>query len=521
MDRPTGPAFRLRPVNGRATPRLRTSGIRRRLGGIAIAYLAVTLIGALVCTYAIVSWTQSLDDRRSALVAQTELEALRAGYSDQETGLRGFLISGTEDFLTPYRNGLSSVKLRSSAIRRLIDSRAVHARVRAVTEAGDLWRRVIAEPNIELRRAGPVPPESLRTGKPQFDTVRSRLASLGSEISRRVSSTTAASNRARSAAIAALVVSLVGAIAVTLVASTLIRRWLIWPLDHLTRAASGAASVGPLAEVPREGPEELQQVGDAIDAMQRQLSSQRDDAIRARESLEQSAAVAIRLREELAHELGDFPAGWTVAADLLPAEGVVAGDSYDVSLIGPRLIGVILIDIAGHGAGPGIMALRCKELLKAAVRSGLEPGAALEWLFGQDHGLVDGNFFTAFVAVIDTDSGDCRYANAGHPPPVLTGPQRYELNPTGPLFGPLPGSQWATRAILIGSGQQLIAYTDGLTEARDADRGFYGPGRLVDAIERSGGDEADNTIKSILDDLRLFTDGRWRDDVTVVAVCRS
>src|SRR4029077_20874389 len=105
---------------------------------------------------------------------------------------------------------------------------------------------------------------------------------------------------------AALIGSLLAAVGVTILASSLVRRWLIRPLEALQRAASGAAGPGPIAEVPRTGPEELQQVGDAIDTMQLELSSQRDEAIRSRESLEQSAAVAIRLGEELAHELGDF-----------------------------------------------------------------------------------------------------------------------------------------------------------------------------------------------------------------------
>ncbi len=110
--------------------------------------------------------------------------------------------------------------------------------------------------------------------------------------------------------------------------------------------------------------------------MQRTISHQRDDAIRAREAIEQSAILAVQVRSELASDLGDYPDGWTMAAGLRAAEGVVAGDCYDVSLVSPTTIAIIVLDIAGHGAQSAVAALKCKELLKAALRSGLEPGAS-------------------------------------------------------------------------------------------------------------------------------------------------
>ena len=153
-----------------------------------------------------------------------------------------------------------------------------------------------------------------------------------------------------------------------------------------------------------QGPPELRQVATAVDEMQRTIRQQRDDAIRAREAIEQSAILAVQVRSALTSDLGDYPTGWTMAAGLRPAEGVVAGDCYDVALISPTTIGVIVLDIAGHGAQSAVAALKCKELLKAALRSGLDPGPAVSWLSEQEHGLGE-LFLTAFLAVIDTDSG--------------------------------------------------------------------------------------------------------------------
>ena len=204
-----------------------------------------------------------------------------------------------------------------------------------------------------------------------------------------------------------------------------------------------------------QGPPELKQVAVAVDEMQRTISQQRDDAIRAREAIEQSAILAVQVRSELASDLGDYPEGWTMAAGLRPAEGVVAGDCYDVALLSPTTIGVVVLDIAGHGAQSAIAALKCKELLKAALRSDLEPGAALTWLSEQEHGLGD-LFLTAFLAVIDTDSRQ-GYVRQRRPPPRAAG---------GGARSPAPRADWSDpRAVRDEVGDRF----DGRAAGRKAD----------------------------------------------------
>jgi serine phosphatase RsbU (regulator of sigma subunit) len=151
----------------------------------------------------------------------------------------------------------------------------------------------------------------------------------------------------------------------------------------------------------------------------------------------------VQVHASPARQLGDFPAGWSMAAQLRRAEGLAAGDCYDVSLLGPDVIALVVLDIAGHGARPAVTALRCKELLKAALRSGMQPGQALDWMYAQEPSFEPGEFLTAAVVLIDARTGACQYANAGHPAPVAVGARRRIWWRTGPLFGPVPGS-WET-----------------------------------------------------------------------------
>ena len=227
------------------------------------------------------------------------------------------------------------------------------------------------------------------------------------------------------------------------------------------------------------------------------------------------------MRTELASELGTFPEGWSAAAELLPAEGYLAGDCYDVSLVSSHVLGVIVLDIAGHGAAQAVTALKCREVLRSGLRVAASPGHALG-LLAERLGTMESSFLTAFVALIDTRTGECRYANAGHPPALLASHDTVvvELGPTGPLIGAF-ASQWRTETADIGPGAKLCVYTDGLTEARDGESQFYGSERLASMVVTLPCEVAEPVIKACFEDLESFRPDRLADDVTMVLVCRA
>ena len=246
----------------------------------------------------------------------------------------------------------------------------------------------------------------------------------------------------------------------------------------------------------------------------------RYDAVRARETIEQSASVVLQLRSELATRVEELPEGWTVAAQLQPAEGAVAGDCYDVINLSSGL-GLVVVDISGHGAVSGILALRCKELLRAGLRDGFEPDEAVLWAAEQLDDLGEETFLTAFVAVIDLETGDVTYANAGHPPALLCSPSHAtELEPTGPIVGPFLGP-WQNASAGLDPGDTLAVYTDGLIEVRNAAGNEFGLQRLTDLVCGAAPDDAEAIVKRCVDDVTSFAPGRLRDDVTIALLCRG
>lgn len=309
------------------------------------------------------------------------------------------------------------------------------------------------------------------------------------------------------------------ALITTLVAAWLVRRWVTRPLDRVGRAVRSARS-GHVGVIPPHGPPEIADLARDVDTMRLQMNRALYDAVRARETIEQSASVVLTLRSELAADIGDLPDGWTVAAQLQPAEGVVAGDCYDVITLSPSSLGLVVVDISGHGAVSGILALRCKELLRAGLRDGFEPDEAVQWASEQLDDLGDEAFLTAFVAVVNLETGDMRYANAGHPPALLCSPDTgLELDPTGPIVGPFIGP-WRTATATVSPGDTLAIYTDGVVEARSAEREEYGTSRLTELVCESSCDEAEAIAKRCVDEISSFAPGRLRDDVTVVLLCR-
>ena len=401
--------------------------LRNRLALVAVGYLLLfTVFGAAV-GFALRGWNRELEQRRLMYVTASDVARLEAAYLDQETGQRGFVITGDPDLLLPFRRGQTEAARLNGVIDEAVgDVPEIMTALAAVDAAAATWLHVSAEPEMLARTSqGATAAAALLAdgiGSELFDDLRARMTDLQLVVDARTIRASERAHDRRNVLITILAVALAAVVGLTAVIAWLLQRWVMRPLSRIVEASTRIAR-GDAVPVTVEGAPELVEVANAVDNMQRTIVAQRDSAVRAREAIEQNTVLALQLRTELTSGLGDYPEGWSVAARMRSAEGLVAGDCYDVTLLGPHEIGVIVIDIAGHGALAAVSAFRCKELLKAALRSGLEPDACLDWLLEQELGL-DDSFFTAVVASIDTGTGLCRYANAGHPPPWSWAPTR-------------------------------------------------------------------------------------------------
>ncbi len=246
--------------------------------------------------------------------------------------------------------------------------------------------------------------------------------------------------------------------------------------------------------------------------------------------LHQRALAQERMAQELelAYEVqarlmpGEMPArdGWEVVGFWRPAREV-SGDFYDLL---PRAegLGVVVADVADKGMPAALFMAVVRSLLRAASTAAgpSQTVANVNRLAALD--AADGMFVTLWYGVLEPDGG-VRYVNAGHNPPlVVRSDGRVErLTRTGILVGWDPDAAYGEGAVALEPGDLLVAYTDGVTEARDAAGADFGEERLTElvrALRREGAPEVLAAVRGALDE---FVGGAAvHDDCTLVVARR-
>lgn len=238
------------------------------------------------------------------------------------------------------------------------------------------------------------------------------------------------------------------------------------------------------------------------------------DKILARDELEAGRAVQSALMPE---EHPDFP-GWDIWIHTHPANDV-GGDLVDYLPVGEGRLGLSLGDVAGKGLGAALFMAKLQATLRA-LAPGRESipalGEKLSGIFDRD-GLP--NRFTSLVYLeIASDSGEIRFLNAGHMPPLhLTAAGITELPRGGAALGILKQATFTEQRVELRPGEILIVYSDGLTEAQNEGGEFFGEERLRRLLSRIQGLDASRMGEHILERVQRFTgESRQHDDLSLM-----
>lgn len=241
--------------------------------------------------------------------------------------------------------------------------------------------------------------------------------------------------------------------------------------------------------------------------------------------------------------------GWEIEVEFRPARQV-AGDFYDVfEIVDGRRIALVVADVCDKGVGAALFMALIRTLLRYATdMSGLQrvtashgtqvaaPGrpavgaAALHnAVEATNRYLIEthpkqGYFATLFFAVLDPVTGRLTYMNCGHNPPLVLGADgvpRAELEPTGPAVGVSRRGVFVLGYDRLQPGESLLAYTDGVTEARAVDGELFGEDRL-----RALTAAPPPSARALLDRAVHAIDGhaagaQQYDDITMLAVRRD
>ena len=247
----------------------------------------------------------------------------------------------------------------------------------------------------------------------------------------------------------------------------------------------------------------------------------------AHESVSRELALAGQIRSDfLPDTLPDVP-GWQLAAMLEPARET-SGDFYDVIPLPSGRLGVLIADVADKGMGAALfMALSRTLLWTYAVEYNTQPELVLS--AANRRILADtraGLFVTVFYGVLDPTSRELMYANAGHNPPYLLsardGNMIQELDRTGVPLGIIDGGKWQQRVVRIAPGDVLLLYTDGITEAQNAQEAFFDEDRLREVVRANQGRSAPDIQDSVIAQVSAFVgDAPQYDDITLMVIVRA
>lgn len=243
-----------------------------------------------------------------------------------------------------------------------------------------------------------------------------------------------------------------------------------------------------------------------------------------RRRLEDEVALARRIQVALLPErLPEVP-GYAVHGGNVPSRWV-SGDFYQIQTRreGQELI-LMVADVSGKGVGASLVTASLEALCAAPIEVGREPAEVFQratMLLSRRVPM--GKYATAFLGALVPATGRLRFANAGHPPPlVLRADGRREwLEATGVPLALLPDQLYEQGEVTLEPGDLLAVYSDGVTEAEDPEGEQYGAERMAALLHKHRDDDLKSLARSLEFDLEAFARGLpFGDDRTLVLLRR-
>jgi len=246
-----------------------------------------------------------------------------------------------------------------------------------------------------------------------------------------------------------------------------------------------------------------------------------------RQRLEDELAVGQQIQLSLLPEACPEVEGWQFAATYLPAR-LVGGDFYDFfELAGdPNQLGLVMADVSGKGVPAALFMALSRSLIRTKSMSGRHPAGVLaranRLIYKDSRSHL---FLTAFYATLDLRTGWLAYTSAGHNWPLwyqAATAHIDELAARGTIMGAFEQIELEEREIDLVPGDIIVFYTDGVTEAINANHHMFGEERLRAALAAHASASAQEILEAIVEAVYTFTgDTPQSDDMTLLIVKRQ
>ena len=254
--------------------------------------------------------------------------------------------------------------------------------------------------------------------------------------------------------------------------------------------------------------------------MLREALASRDKLV----AIQHELGVANKMQQSILPTVFPSSDEFDLFASMTPAREV-SGDFYDFLHLPEGKIGMTIADVSDKGVPAALFMMSSRTLIKGAAIGHKEPRdvlAEVNDLLEQDN--VSAMFVTVLYAVFDPNTGVLTYSSGGHDPPiVLRSDGSAEVLPTTKdiALGIAPGFTFHQESVRLAPGDRVAMFTDGVTEATNADKEQFGMNRLTGALANLAPGNARHTTDAILEAVEEFVSGAPQsDDITCLAFSR-
>jgi sigma-B regulation protein RsbU (phosphoserine phosphatase) len=221
--------------------------------------------------------------------------------------------------------------------------------------------------------------------------------------------------------------------------------------------------------------------------------------------------------------------GFDIAGVNLPARQV-SGDYFDYIVVDDERLGVVIADVSGKGVPASLIMAICRSVLRAEARLAQSPAEVLRKVNRQLYPDIKEDMFISMAYVIlDHKNNHVTLSRGGHDAPLLYRAATREvavLKPSGMALGIDSGDVFdritGDFSVPLERDDCLVLYTDGVTEALDANGDEFGPERMIRSLRASAKEGAQGVINRITADVRNFAGAHpQHDDITLIVVRKT
>ncbi len=250
------------------------------------------------------------------------------------------------------------------------------------------------------------------------------------------------------------------------------------------------------------------------------------DALQSRDklvALQNELDVANNIQQSVLPDAFPEHEDYEIFASMQPARNV-GGDFFDVQILQNDKIGLAIADVSDKGMPAALFMMSSRMLLKGAGQRFESPGDALE----EVNNLLDAEneaamFVTLFYSIYNPANSIFTYANGGHNEPIIVHPDGSTtiIPPTGgTALGILAGLPYAENRVKLEPGDTVIMYTDGITEAFNAEGDIFGMDRLCNIFSDHYPNSAEEASQLVFDAVNEFAGDEPQSDDQACLVFR-